>query len=153
MSPRSILILVSLAANVFLIFSLNSASRRIKEARQLSLLEDTDLNRVRDLSGRVQPKSGLNASAVTQDLAILAKVRAAVAEQVNGKSNRADLKCPQASRGELDQMISQMEDYRKKLDALLSGPGRSDQDKEDVIRKIEDEASKIKMELMSQCAR
>jgi len=154
MSIRSILILVSLAANIFLIAALQTSARKVQEARQLSLLEDTDLNRVRDLSGRVRPAGGLNPKAVNQDLAILQNIKSSVAEEINKpRSGRADLRCPVASRAELNQMVAQMTDYKKRLDLVMESGNRSNKVKDEMIRRVEEEALRIKDELLVLCAR
>lgn len=154
MSIRSILILVSLAANIFLVVNFQGATRKIQEARQMSLFEDNDMNKVRELAGRVRPGNGLNPQGVNQDLAMLQKIKSSVAEEINKThSGRPDLHCPSASRGELDQMVRQMADYKAKLDILLEQNSKEDRAKEELVRKVEAEALKIKMELLSLCSR
>ncbi len=112
------------------------------------------MNKVRELAGRVRPNSGLNPRGISQDLAMLQRVKQAVSDQVSSRRpGGPDLRCPNASRGELDQMLSQMGDYKKKVDTLMVSNGRESREKEEMIRKVELEATKIKMELLSLCAR
>lgn len=154
MNPVSVLIVISLAVNVLLAMQMRGAANRIKESRQLSLLEDTDLNRVRDLSGRIKAASGLNTQALSQDLYLLQKIKFAVAQQVHSpRSGRPDIRCPRASKAELNQLITQMADYKKRVDIFLRSSGTTSAEKEKMIRAVEDEAQKIKLELIAQCAR
>ncbi len=153
MNLRSLLILVSLAASAGLVISLNASVKRANEARQALMQQSSEISRLRSASTKIKPgMGGLSASGMATELALLQKIKLAVASEVSRGQNR-DVKCARGSAGDLGRLMNGMTDFKKKLDALLESTQKDARNRDEMVARVEEEARKMKEELITLCSR
>ncbi len=152
MSTRSILILCSLAANVALIFVFSGSLKRVQQARQLMMQQDGDITRLREAAQRFKPgEPGLSSGGLMQEVVLLQKVKTAVAAELS-KNRARNVKCLKGASSEMGLILSSIADYKKKLDIVIANKNKNARNREEMVKRVEEEARKMKLELMVACA-
>ncbi len=153
MNLRNVLILLSLAANLGLVVSFNASLSRAGEARQLLIQQGSEINRLRTAGARVKPGvAGLTAAGLATELVLLQRVKTAVATEIS-RTRGQDFKCARGSAGELGRLLNAMAEFKKRLDALKERSDKEARDRDDMVTKVEQEARKMKEELLQLCSR
>lgn len=153
MSLRSLLILVSLAANIILVFSFRGSLKNSESARQMLIQQETELSRVTKTAAQIKPgMGGLSARGIGTELALIQKVKLAVASELARNKSR-EMKCSSGTSGNLGLLSNQMNELKKKIDFLVGNNSKDMGKRDQMVDMIEDEARKMKYELLAACSR
>lgn len=153
MKLRNFLILSSLVANVVLVWSMHKSLRRSAEARAFMQQQSGEVTRLREAFQRRRSDGGaLSASGLGMELALLQKIKMSVAAEV-ARAKKDESRCAKGSAGGLGQLINAMSDYRKRVDALGESNRKDAAKKAELAARVEEEARKMKEELIVLCSR
>lgn len=151
MSLRSILILGSLAANLILVISVQSSLSKVQALRQATVQLDSEASRLKETAGRIAvTDTGLSTRTMGLELALLQKIKVAVGNQI-AKNKGRDLRCARGPASELNTVLNTLAEYKKKLDILILNNEADARNREEIVARIEDQARKMKEELISLC--
>lgn len=153
MKLRDFLILASLVANGVLVYAMQRSLQRSSEASVLMQQQSAELGRLREAVQASQSSGGgLSSAGLGSELALLQKIKISVAAEI-ARTKKEEARCAQASAGGLGPLMNAMSDYRKRVDALGETNRKEAARKAELVARVEDEARKMKEELIVLCSR